>query len=255
MNIKYGSHHGQLSKAQVPNSPAHVRPANVFQDLPLYPVPPHNGIPSLPPQLHDNMNGRLGGHIGATIPASATITTPIAPGLSNTAIRSLPPARAQGHGSPLPTLAPEAKKRKLFTVRDLEKNIPVRVKINLEGINVNEMPDPYRREHSIYPRAFSPVGMKLSPRTRKAERREQRFIDEEDNEEGLDDDMGIGQTTVKVPMVDGREGDISVPRLGRRQLEKEKMLNDLGYRICWGHGRSFSRRILLIQRTGKLAAD
>lgn len=254
MNVKYDALPGHFPKPQTQDPPAHIRPANVFHGLPLYPVPPSNGIPSLPPQLHGSMDARLGGHVGSTIPASTTMPTSLIPGPTTPEIGASPPAGAQKHRAPppppLPNIVPEAKKRKLFTMRDPENNNPVRVKINLEGVNLNEMPDSYRRDNSVYPRAFFPVEMKLSPGARKSKRREGRFFDEEDNEEDFQDGGGVGRTMVRVPMIEG-EGEVPVPRLGKREREKEEMLNDLGYRICWGHRRSFARRILLIQQTCK----
>lgn len=105
--------------------------------------------------------------------------------------------------------------------------------------------------------------MPESPRTQRARRI--RFVDD-DVEDGAEDQgeglgvaemgrgMHVGRVTVPVPMVEveGREGKLQVPGLGRMAKEREEKLNDLGYRMSWGHGRVFAGRVVFLQKSREL---
>lgn len=149
---------------------------------------------------------------------------------------------------------PEAKRRKFILVDDTEHKTRVRVKVNLESVEIAEIPGSYRRDNSVYLRSWDPTEIPESPRTQRARRI--RFVD--DDEDGAEDGaevqgggMHVGRVTVPVPMVDaeGREGALRVPGLGRRAKEKEEKLNDLGYRMCWGQGRVFAGRLVFLQKS------
>lgn len=143
----------------------------------------------------------------------------------------------------------------------------MRVKLNLESVEIAELPDSYRRDNSVYPRSFCPTEMPQSPRDKRIRRI--RFVEDnpedggECQEEGLGvAEMGrwmqVGSVTVPVPMVEGgqgegkREGKLRVPGLGRRAKEKEDQLNDMGYRISWSQSRMFAGKLVFLQKSCKL---
>ena len=150
---------------------------------------------------------------------------------------------------------PEAKRRKFILVDDTEHKTRVRVKVNLESVEIAEIPGSYRRDNSVYLRSWDPTEIPESPHTQRARRI--RFVDD-DEEDGAKEGVGVrgggmhvGRVTVPVPMVDaeGKEGVLRVPGLGRRAKEKEEKLNDLGYRMCWGQGRVFAGRLVFLQKS------
>lgn len=59
----------------------------------------------------------------------------------------------------------------------------------------------------------------------------------------------VGTTTIQVPMLEGREGDLRVPGLGRKARKKEEQINEMGYRISWGASRTFAGRIMFLQHS------
>jgi hypothetical protein len=52
----------------------------------------------------------------------------------------------------------------------------------------------------------------------------------------------------KVPMAEGQEGDVAIPRMRRVFRGKEVRLNDLGYRMAWLQSRVFAGRTVFLQR-------
>ena len=143
-------------------------------------------------------------------------------------------------------------------VDDAERKVRVRVKINLESVDMAEIPDYYRRHNSVFPRSWFATEMPESPGEKRDRR--MRFVEDdeadgaEDQREGLGvADMGkgmqAGTVTVPVRMPEERERVLKVPGLGRRAKEREDRLNDLGYRMSWSQGRTFSRRLLFLQKS------
>jgi hypothetical protein len=53
---------------------------------------------------------------------------------------------------------------------------------------------------------------------------------------------------VKVPMAEGQEGEVAIPRMRRLFRGKEVRLNDLGYRMAWLQSRVFAGRTVFLQR-------
>lgn len=140
----------------------------------------------------------------------------------------------------------------------------MRVKVNLESVEIAELPDSYRWDNSVYPRSWYPTEMPPSPRAKRARRI--RFVedDAEDGGEGQGDGLGVpemgrgmqvGRVTVPVPMVERREGTLKVPGLGRRAKEREEKLNELGYRISWSQSRTFAGRVVFLQKSCELPAS
>lgn len=137
---------------------------------------------------------------------------------------------------------PESKKRKFLLVEDTQRNCRVRVKVQLDQVEMSEIPDSYRKQNSVYPRSYYPVQMQTQAEPSKNDR----FVAATSEE----DDPGLpttGRTTVPVPMLDG-EGEIEVPQLTKSKRDKESKLNELGCRMAWSQGRVFAGRTIFLQR-------
>lgn len=178
--------------------------------------------------------GVLGGHAGPNHTAVAA---------------AAPKAEAEERNSAQFGDLSDSKRRKFVSVEDHEEHKRVRVQVQLENVNIMEVPDDFRHRNCVYPRAFAPVGMQMEPRPARGNR----FFAEDDPEGGSRDDgqATLGRTLVPVPMLDGEEGEVAVPRIARAKREKEKLLNDLGYRMAWGQTprtKTFDKRTLFLQR-------
>jgi len=243
VNGDYDPHHPPPSKSHPNSSVSQIRPANVFYTP--YAIHPTNGLPSVPPQLNNGMESHFSAHTSATIPASTLNTAMVTPTSATKTEFSPPSSPAKKHSSLLKELDPGASKRTYVVVHDHEtQSKKVRVKIDIESVQVEQIPDSYRRDNSVYPRSFFPAQMVMSPREKREKRAAGRF-----DEEGLG--MGVGSTLVKIPMVDVEEREVPLPRMGKNVGEREERLNDLGYRISWEKGRHYAGRVLTLQRSSR----
>lgn len=136
---------------------------------------------------------------------------------------------------------PEGKRRKFILVEDTQKNARVRVKVTLDQIEMSEIPDSYRKQNSVFPRAYFPVQMQAAPESSRAER----FIEEGDEVDG--GVPTLGRTSVSVQSSDG-ETEVEVPQISRSKRGREQKINELGYRMAWGQGRVFSARPIFLAR-------
>ena len=153
---------------------------------------------------------------------------------------------------------PEAKRRKFISVEDPDGNRSrIRIRATLDTVDTSEIPDSYRKANSVYPRSYFPVYMQ-SPKRRAS--RGNRFF--EDDEEGggkaepgeseADEEAVMGRTLVPVPMMEGHEGELAVPKIGRAKRRREEQVNDLGSRMAWQQSRAFApQRTLFLQRARK----
>lgn len=178
--------------------------------------------------------GVLGGHAGPNHTAVAA---------------SVPKIEEEERNSAFVDHLPESKRRKFVLLDDPEEHKRVRVHVMLENVNIVEAPDDFRHRNCVYPRSFAPVGMQMEPRSARGSR----FCADEGREGGSTDDgqVTIGRTLVPVSMMEGADGEVSVPRLAPAKKEKEKQLNDLGYRMAWGQTprtKTFDKRTLFLQR-------
>ena len=137
---------------------------------------------------------------------------------------------------------PDGKRRKFILVEDTQRQQRVRVKVMLDQVDMKEIPDSYRKSNSVYPRSYYPMQMQSPPRSSRG----RRFVDEESVEDN--GEPTIGRTLVPVPMLDGAEGEVAVPRIAPSKKEKEELLNDLGYRMSWSQSRVFAGRTMFLQR-------
>ena len=146
---------------------------------------------------------------------------------------------------------PDTKRRKFLLVEDPDDQKRVRVHAMLENSNIVEAPDDFRHRNCVYPRCFAPVGMPAEPKTVRGNR----FYDDGDPQGGGRDDgqVTLGRTLVPVSMLEGADGEVPVPRIARAKKEKEKLLNDLGYRMAWGQRKIFHRRTVFLQRARTLS--
>ncbi|KKK21313.1 ribosomal protein [Aspergillus rambellii] len=142
---------------------------------------------------------------------------------------------------------PDGKRRKFILVDDAQRGCRVRVKVMLDQVDMNEIPDSYRMSNSVYPRTYFPVQMK-SPRTQPIAGN--RYIKDnlENDDDGNDEAATIGKIMVPTPQVDDHS-EIAVPKISCRRHRKEVLLNNLGYRMSWSQSRVFAGRTLFLQRS------
>jgi hypothetical protein len=141
---------------------------------------------------------------------------------------------------------PEAKKRKFILVDDPGKGARVRVRVTLDTVDINEIPDSFRKSNSVYPRSWFPMQMQSPPPSARGSR----FFEAEDEDDAVETE-GRKKMMVNVPLVDGGEGEIGVPRLRKSVRGKEVMLNDLGYRMTWHQSRVFADKTVFLQKACK----
>jgi hypothetical protein len=217
------THHHQAPNGQ--QSPE-VRDAHSF--YPTY--PPNESVASsgdLPP-MHDSMGHHSRSSHGSSVPASK-----------------------QEQDDEERKLAmfgdlPEAKRRKFILVDDAQRGTRVRVRVTLDSVKMEEMPDSYRKINSVFPRSYFAMQMTSPPASPRGSKV---FSDEPDNESDPSFPLG-GRTTVPVPTLDG-ETTVPKPRLTRAKRSKEITLNDLGYRMSWSQSRVFAGRTLFLQKSRK----
>ena len=188
----------------------------------------------MPPPLHDGMDA-----IGAHGPSNHT-----------TVAASVLKSEDEEKTTALYGDLPESKRRKFILVDDTARNTRVRVRVTLDQVELKEMPDSYRKTNSVFPRSYFPMQMQSPP----SSARGNRFFEDDDSAGGeLDDGRATyGKTLVPVPMIDGAEGEVSVPKLTRAKKRREVTLNDLGYRMSWSQSRVFAGRIMFLQKSRKL---
>ncbi|KAJ5134175.1 hypothetical protein N7526_005540 [Penicillium atrosanguineum] len=206
-----------------------IRPAQVFHDTV---GPTRQTGPAMPPLMRDSGLSALGRH--PTIATSSRMDT----GVDGDDEQS--PDNEDLFGK-----LPDGKKRTFILVEDPHRGSRVRVKVMLDKVKMEEIPDSYRKSNAMYPRTYFPVQMKDAPGRALTGRRFFR-----DDTEQVDDptDATVGRTTVPAPSLDG-ERDVVVPKLSRRRHRNEVLMNDLGYRLSWSQSRVFAGRMLFLQRS------
>jgi len=151
---------------------------------------------------------------------------------------------------------PEAKKRKFILVEDNVRGSRLRVRVTLDGVDTREIPDSFRKGSSVYPRSYFPREMQSPPPSATGSKF---FMDDaEDEDDGVEETDGRGARRpgarsnatkmVKVPIGEGTEAEIPIPRMRKSIRGKEVRLNDLGYRMAWLQSRVFAGRTVFLQR-------
>ena len=217
------THHHQAPNGQ--SSPSDVRQTQNF--YPQFPTSDSTASSSGMPPLHDAMGHHPPPH-GARVPVAK-----------------------QEQDEEERKLAmfgdlPESKKRKFILVDDAQRGTRVRVRVTLDTVKMEEMPDSYRKSNSVFPRSYFPMQMTSPPASPRGSRV---FDDEADR----DDDTSFplsGSSLVPVPTLEG-EARVPKPRLTRSKRSKEITLNDLGYRMSWSQSRVFAGRTLFLQKSRK----
>lgn len=212
--------------------PQDLRPAHIFHETPTALNPGGSGAgPSIPPLLRDNGLSSLSRH--PTIATSAHMDS------TDHDIDEQGPTNDD-----LFSHLPDGKRRKFILVDDPQRGCRVRVKVVLDKVNMDEIPDSYRETNAVYPRTYFPIQMRDENRVIPAKR----FF-RDDAEQGDDPEAStIGRTIVPAPSLDG-DTEIEVPKLTRQKHRKDLLLNDLGYRMSWSQSRVFAGRMLFLQRS------
>ncbi|KAL2820511.1 hypothetical protein BDW59DRAFT_117199 [Aspergillus cavernicola] len=228
-----------LPPAPIPSghSPTDIRTAQVFHGYPAFPLPANSSAghrgPSIPPLIRDGGIGSFGRH-----PAVAT---------SNRVEEVEDNDEHDPSKDDLFGTLPEGKRRKFILVDDTQRGCRVRVKVMLDQVDMNEIPDSYRMSNSVYPRTYFPVQMKSA---RSHALPANRYIkDDTETNDGNDDDDAATVGRILVPASQVDDGEIAVPIISRRRHRKEVLLNDLGYRMSWSQSRVFAGRMLFLQRS------
>ncbi|KAF3939628.1 hypothetical protein ABW19_dt0203143 [Dactylella cylindrospora] len=210
-------HHHHHQPAPNPNDNMHAR--HVYQPYPpAYPSEPTNGA-SMPPSLHGVMEGDLGNpSMAPTATTQSTAVSTAAPAAS----LSTPPTS----NAALFNDIPEHKRRKFILVDDPHRGSRVRVRVMLDQVEMDEIPDSYRKSNSVYPRSYYARQMQTP-------------------EESSGTIVG---ETLQIQMMDGSNLDVSTPPPTKIRKDKETALNDLGYRMSWSQSRVFAGRTMFLQR-------
>ncbi|KAI9874211.1 MAG: hypothetical protein M1830_010058, partial [Pleopsidium flavum] len=208
-------------------SPNGVRQTQVFHGYPTYPSNPTVGGAAMAPSLHDGMD-----HLGGPVASNQTAVT-----------ASAPKSEEEDRNTALFGDLPEAKRRKFILVDDPHRGARVRVRVMLDQVEMKEIPDSYRKTNCVYPRSYFPMQMQSPPTSARGSR----FF-EDDDADGEEGQPTKGRTMVPVPMLDGAEGEVAVPKITKAKRSKEVTMNDLGYRMSWSQSRVFAGRSMFLQR-------
>ncbi|KAK5076627.1 hypothetical protein LTR64_005894 [Lithohypha guttulata] len=212
------SMHRPASTNQHLSSPNDMRHAQTFPGYQPYPQGPSALTPSMAPPMPGSI------HQYARPPG-------------NTVMVSSERRKREDDDTELFGDLPEGKKRKFILVDDTQKSARVRVKVTLDTVNVQDIPDSYRRQNSVYPRSYYPIQMQAEPAAG-------RFAAEDAESEGA---PTVGKMTVPCTTTGG-ESQVEVSQLTRSKREREGKINELGYRMAWGQGRVFSNRPIFLAR-------
>lgn len=149
---------------------------------------------------------------------------------------------------------PEAKRRKFILVEDNVRASRLRVRVTLDGVDTNEIPDSFRKGASVFPRSFFPREMQSPPPSATGS---QFFVDDV-SDDGTQETEGREASrrgaeksrgeVVRITMAQGQERETTIPRMRKTGRVNEVRLNDLGYRMAWLQSRVFSGRTVFLQR-------
>jgi len=203
-----------------------------------------------------NPNGQVYADYGAGTPATAA---------GHDQRRASTASVAAGDGrNDIPGLFPPqdllAKNRKFILVQDperLDKDAKVRIRVTLSGVDTREIPDSFRKSASVFERSYFPREMQSPPPSPTGSAF---FVNDlgaaaEDDGHVQTEGRGIGASRrdrlvvmVKVPLPNGDETELPVPRTKKAFRAKEVRINDLGYRLSWLQSRTFHQRKTYLQK-------
>ncbi|KAL9103624.1 MAG: hypothetical protein Q9163_001351 [Psora crenata] len=237
-------------KSHLNDSPAQIRPANVFQGFSPYPMSSSADSISAVPPVQNAIESHVTSHPATSISSSTKMAPSVPPAsgieLASTPSPTIPPRDPSTLWSELPD---RLQKRKFIHVVDQEAAPnKVRVNLDLRDVKIVDVVDDFRDRNSVYPRSYFPHQMRISSREKRQRRLNSRFLVHSAQEADRGNGMGIGRTLVRARTTDG-DNDVPVPRMGKQVGECEEILNTLGYRIAWKSGKHFDKRLLLLQRS------
>ncbi|KAG9242993.1 hypothetical protein BJ878DRAFT_424674 [Calycina marina] len=223
-------HHQAPNGSPGSHSPDDIRQQHVYSDdFSSYPPPPVNGA-SIPPRQQDPRDAMH--HVNGT------------------SVRGFPKdfgvnGKTDEERKALFGDIPDGKARKFILVDDTQKGQRVRVRVTLDTVDIDEIPDSFRKSNSVYPRSWFPMQMQSPPPSSHG----RRFFVEDDG-----DDVGgglgrkRGRKMVAVPLQNGAEAEIAVPKMGRAMRSKEVKINELGFRMTWHQSRVFAGKTVFLQK-------
>ncbi|KAF8465643.1 hypothetical protein BDZ91DRAFT_772203 [Kalaharituber pfeilii] len=204
-------HHHHHHHQGPPTNGNDLRPGRVFHGYPTYPPEPVAGA-CMAPNMHDGME---------TMGSSSNQTTAVA--------TSAPAANADSAANDSKSLfgdIPDSKRRKFILVDDPHRGSRVRVRVMLDQVQMQEIPDSYRKSNSVYPRSYTPDSPPLDK----------------------DGDDTIHASEITIPLLDGSHLPVSAPPPNPGKRRKERQLNELGYRMSWSQSKVFAGRAMFLQR-------
>lgn len=198
-----------------PTNGEDLRPRQVFHGYPNYPPQPVTGA-SMAPNMHDGIE-----NIGSSNNQTNAVATSA-------------PAADMDSASDSKSLfgdIPDSKRRKFILVDDPHRGSRVRVRVMLDQVQMQEIPDSYRKSNSVYPRSY---------------------ISEIDSMPSIEKESDtIHSSQITVPLLDGSSLPVSAPPPAPGKKRKERQLNELGYRMSWSQSRVFAGRPIFLQRARK----
>lgn len=217
------------SSGQPFSSPTEIRQTHNF--YPTYPLQSRVIGQSLPP-VHDGMD---------SIPSHASLITPA----NSASVKDEDEDKKAALFGDLP----EAKRRKFILVDDNQRGTRVRVRVALDQVKMEDMPDSHLKANSVYPRSYYPRQMRSPPGSPgdPGNWDDDESEDEESSAGTLPSSKG--KTFVRVPLMDGSHAQLPVPRMTRGRRAKECALNELGYRMSWSQAKTFNGRTIFMQRS------
>ncbi|EPS34820.1 hypothetical protein PDE_09784 [Penicillium oxalicum 114-2] len=213
-----------------------LRSVQSFHDAPRALPPSASTAPSMPPLLQDSGLGAI---------SRPRVIATSAQHMGAGDHEADDPDTFTPNNNDLFGALPAGKRRTFILVEDPQRGARVRVKVTLDKVNMDEIPDSYRKSNAVYPRSYFPVQMRDAPGSNVPN---QRFCRDDTEHGDHYSDTTVGQTIVLAPSLDG-DREIEIPQLSRRRHHKEVLLNDLGYRLSWSQSRVFAERILFLQRS------
>jgi len=224
-------HHQAPNGPPGAQSPDDIRQQHVYPGYSNYPPPPVNGAAMAP--HHDSRDGMQQHSV-----------------ISARAKSKSDNGRSDEERKALFGDIPEGKGRKFILVDDPQKGQRVRVRVTLDTVDIDEIPDSFRKSNSVYPRSWFPTQMQSPPPSAHG----RRFFGEDDDdvESGLGGKRG--RKMVSVPLLEGGEAEVAVPKMGKRERRKEVMINELGFRMTWHQSRVFADKTVFLQKACKYAS-
>lgn len=140
---------------------------------------------------------------------------------------------------------PDTKRRKFILVEDLQRHQRVRVKVSLNNVRMEEIPDSFRKSNAVFPRSYFDMTMQSPP----ASPRGTGFFKEDAPDSG-DGRLFDGSMELRVRSLDG-DVTVPAPRPTKSKRTKEIILNELAVRMCWPQARAFQGKPLFLQRSRK----